>query len=128
MTGPHRPSLDPSELRRIAEIKAKEKGVKEESSAGETDARRLVYELQVHQIELEMQNEELQRVQSELEESRDRYFDLYDMAPVGYLILSEKGLIVEVNLTASKMLAVTRDTLIHRPLSRFIHADDQGIY
>ncbi len=55
----------------------------------------------MHQIELEMQNEELQRSQTELENARARYFNLYDLAPIGYVTLSEKGLILEANLTAA---------------------------
>ena len=91
-------------------------------------ARRALHELRVHQIELEMQNEELRRTQEELEGSRARYFDLYDLAPVGYFTLSEKGLILEANLTAAKLLGVARGTLIKQPLFRFIVAEDQDIY
>ncbi len=90
--------------------------------------RRALHELQVHQIELEMQNEELRRTQEELEVSRARYFDLYDLAPVGYFTLSQKGLIQEANLTAAKMLGVTRRALVKQPLSRFILPEDQDIH
>ncbi len=82
--------------------------------------RQTLHELQVHQIELEMQNEELRRAQRELEASQARYFDLYDLAPVGYCTLSEQGLILEVNLTAATLLGVTRSTLVKQPLTRFI--------
>jgi PAS domain-containing protein len=68
----------------------------------------LVHELQVHQIELEMQNEELSRAQAELDAARARYFDLYDLAPVGYFTISEQGLILEANLMASTLLSVSR--------------------
>jgi len=90
--------------------------------------RQLLHELQVHQIELEMQNDELRRIQAELEISRARYFDLYDQAPVGYFTLNEQGQILEANLTAAEMLGVTRNVLIHQPLSRFVHPDDQDPY
>ena len=91
-------------------------------------ARRALHELRVHQIELEMQNEELRRTQEELEVSRARYFDLYDLAPVGYFTLSEQGLILEANLTAAKLLGVARGALVKQPLSRFILREDQDIY
>ena len=91
-------------------------------------ARRALHELRVHQIELEMQNEELRRTQEELEVSRARYFDLYDLAPVGYFTLSEQGLILEANLTAAKLLGVPRGALVKQPLSRFILPEDQDIH
>jgi two-component system, chemotaxis family, sensor kinase Cph1 len=92
------------------------------------EARRALHELRVHQIELEMQNEELRRTQQELEASRERYFDLYDLAPVGYFTLSEQGLILEANLTAAKLFGVARGVLIEQPLSRFILPEDQDIH
>jgi PAS domain-containing protein len=69
----------------------------------------------VHQIELEMQNEELRRVQVELDDARARYFDLYDLAPVGYCTISEKSLIQGANLTTTALLDVSRSTLVKQP-------------
>ncbi|MFZ4441252.1 MAG: PAS domain S-box protein [Syntrophales bacterium] len=89
---------------------------------------RLLHELQVHQIELEMQNEELRQTQVELNAAQARYFDLYDLAPVGYCTLSEKGLIIEANLTATTLLGVPRGALIKQPISRFILKADQDSY
>ncbi len=68
----------------------------------------VLHELRLHQIELEMQNEELHRAKAELDAERARYFDLYDLAPVGYVTLSEQGLILEANLTVASMLVVCK--------------------
>jgi PAS domain S-box-containing protein len=84
----------------------------------------LLHELQVHQIELEMQNEELRRAYVKLDTERARYFDLYEMAPVGYLTVSEKGLLLQANLTASTLLGVTRGTLLGQAFSRYVLAED----
>jgi PAS domain S-box-containing protein len=125
-------SVDPSTgtgetLRRKAEERLKKQPPARGAETPEaTD--RLLHELQVHQIELEIQNEELRRAQEELETTRDRYFDLYDLAPVGYLTLSEAGLILEANLTAAQMLGLDRNRLAGKPLSRFIFRDDQDLY
>ena len=81
-------------------------------------AEELLHELQVHQIELEMQNDELRRSQAAMEESRDRYLDLYEFAPVGYLTVTGEGLISEVNLTGASLLRVERTKLLRR---RFAH-------
>lgn len=81
---------------------------------------RLVYELEVHQHELEIQNEELRRIQLELEQSRDRYYELYDLAPVAYLTLDRAGKVMDANLTAALLVGVVRTQLVGRPLSAFL--------
>ncbi len=88
----------------------------------------LIHDYQVHQIELELQNDELLHAQAALEENRARYFELYDLAPVGYVTLSESGLILEANLAASVLLGMDRSALLRKPISRFIHKEDQDIY
>jgi PAS domain S-box-containing protein len=90
------------------------------------DVQQLVHELQVHQVELEMQNDELRRVQVELEAARDRYVDLYDGAPTGYLTLDSKGVILEANLPACTLLGINRKDLLGKPVIRFVAAKDQA--
>jgi PAS domain S-box-containing protein len=122
---------DRLELRRQAEeIARKEAAPSSEDleSRSPEGIRQTLHELRVHQLELEMQNEELRRVQAELDAARARYFDLYDLAPVGYCTLSEKGLILEANLTAATLLGVARGTLVKQPISRFIFPEDQDSY
>ena len=92
------------------------------------ETQRLLNELRVHQIELELQNEELRRVQLELQASQTQYFDLYDLAPVGYVTLSEEGLILQANLAAAVLLGVPRGQLVKQRLSRFIVRDDEATY
>ena len=89
---------------------------------------RMLHELQVHQIELEMQNEELHRAYDELDITRARYFDLYDQAPVGYCTLNESGLFLEANLRAATLLGTARTALIRQPIVRFILNEDQDIF
>jgi len=122
------PWNDAASLRRRAEevLESKERESPETESLEEVE--RLLHELRVHQIELEMQNEELRRAQTELDASRERYFDLYDLAPVGYLTLSEQGLILEANLTAASLLGVARGVLINRRFTNFILPEDEDIY
>ena len=92
------------------------------------DVQRLVHELRIHQIELEMQNDELRRTQQELEASREKYFDLYDLAPVGYVSINENGIILESNLTAAFMLSQERSYLVGQLFTRLIFREDQNIY
>jgi PAS domain S-box-containing protein len=88
----------------------------------------IIHELQVHQIELEIQAEELSRAHLELEESRDKYLDLYDFAPVGYFTLSDKALIEDVNLTGALLLGIVRRNLIHGRFRKFIAPNDQDVW
>lgn len=86
---------------------------------------RLLHELQVHQIELELQNDELRRTQAQLEVARDRYMDLYDNAPTGYLTLNPKGMILEANLPACTLLGINRKDVFGKPVIGFVAAKDQ---
>ena len=88
----------------------------------------MLHELRVHQIELEMQNEELRRTQTRLDEARARYFDLYELAPLGYFTLDELGVILEANLYAASRLGVSRAALVQQPFSRFIFREDQDTF
>jgi len=116
-----------SDLRNEAEKKIKPENIDLEKLS-ETDVRKLAHELQVHKIELEMQNEELREAQLLIEESRQKYLDLFDFAPVGYFTVSEKGLIQEANLTGAAMLRTTRSLLVKEPISKFIVSEDQDKY
>ena len=116
------------DLRRRAEGKAALEAAGDSAPLTLGEARELLHELRVHQIELEMQNEELRRAQMALDASRARYFDLYDLAPVGYLTISESGLILEANLLACSIAGVSRGALVKQPISKLIVEEDQDIY
>ncbi len=90
--------------------------------------RKSVHELQVYQIELEMQNEELRTTQLALDFERSRYQNLYDMAPMGYLTLSQSGEILHINLKAASLLGLPRSQLINKPLRRFIGKQDRDTH
>ncbi len=119
-----RPSKDPEAMARMEEAQAP----KHLEVLSPEEARLMLHELHVHQVELEMQNEELRRAQVELNAARARYFDLYDLAPVGYFTLSGKGLVLQANLTAAALLGVARGSLVKQLLTRFILKEDQDIY
>lgn len=89
---------------------------------------RLIEELQIYQIELETQNEEMQRVYADLERSTSRYTSLFDFAPIGYLTTDENDYIREINLTGSELLGLERHLIIGQPIVRFIHPDYQDTY
>jgi|GEM_PF-1414866 len=94
----------------------------------EENLQKALHDLQIHQEELEYQNEELRRIQFELDSVRARYFDLYDLAPIGYLTLNEQGFFLEANLAAASMLGVVRNDLLRKSISRFIFPEDQDVY
>lgn len=120
-----------SDLRRRAEKMATREDLSkaESSQAGMSSAelQHLVHELRVHQIELEIQNEELRRAHFELEILKDRYVDLYDFAPVGYVTLGIDGRITEANLEICRLLGVERSRLIRQPLSRFVLEEERDL-
>jgi len=92
------------------------------------DIRQTLHNLRVHQIELELQNEALQRAHEELDAAETRYFNLFNLAPVGYVTIDKDGIILEANITAGTLLGNTRNTLIKQPITRFLYKDDQDIY
>lgn len=100
------------DLRRQAEARLSEFEEESQELLSEVDARALVHELQVHQIELEMQNEELVRARAEAEDALERYTDLYDFAPIGYFTLDHRNTIVESNLAGAELLGETRSQLV----------------
>ena len=116
-----------SELRGRAEQQTREHSRDIEGLSAEA-TQRVIHELEVHQIELEMQNEELRRIQQELEIARDEYADLFDFAPIGYVTIGGDGLILQANLTTAALLGKERRTLIGKPLSRFVYREHQDIY
>jgi PAS domain S-box-containing protein len=122
---------DAAELRLRAEELARAKGASRPENIetlSPEETRRTLHELRVHQIELEMQNEELRRAQVELDAARERYFDLFDLAPVGYCTVSEQGLILEANLTAAGLLGVSRSVLVGERFTRFIVPEHEDAY
>ena len=118
------PETDLKKLRNQAEKRLPGRTADIETMPSE-DINKLIHELEVHQIELEIQNEELRRAQLELEKTRDRYSDLYDFAPVGYFTISDKGLILEANLAGAQLLKLERYNLINSRFSRFIAPEYQ---
>jgi PAS domain S-box-containing protein len=115
---------EPSELRRRAEELLRQRPEDIQAIPGD-DIQRLIHELRVHQIELEMQNEELRETQGEINELLTKYFNLYELAPVGYFVIDQKGLIFEANLTGANLLGVQMRYLIKERFSRFVAPDSQ---
>ena len=119
-----------SELRRRAEgqIKTTPADSDDIAEMSTKDMAKMIHELRVHQIELKMQNEELRRIQEELGEARDRYSHLYDFAPVGYLTVSDKGIVEGANLTFTTLMGMERSAVVGKPFSHFIQREDQDVY
>ncbi len=122
--------VDAGELRRRAEERfgARRADTIAENTNTPSETQRLFHELQVHQIELEMQNEELQRARSEVEEGLSRYTDLYEFAPVGYLTLNREGEIRQVNLTGTRLLGLERSHLVGKRLGNVVDANSRPVF
>jgi PAS domain S-box-containing protein len=114
-------------LRRIAEARLKAKGNKEWPET-EADLRRVQHELEVHQVELELQNEELREARSEIEAGLLRYIELYDFAPVGYLSVSQAGEILLVNLAGASLFGRERNELLNRRLGAFLADSERSAF
>jgi len=119
-------------LRRRAETQLKIQSEKVHASIDEgkshANTRRLVHELQVHRAELEMQNEEFQQTRNQLETGLEKYSDLYDFAPVGYVTLDHEGTILEANLTAASLLGLSRDQIVQRRFGLYVAPDDLPVF
>ena len=118
---------DKLDLRRQAEKKAA-LSPQHNTCLSLNETRQMIHELRVHQIQLEMQNEELRQTQEKLNAARARYFDLYELAPVGYCTLTKEGLFLEANLAATTLLGLLRIKLVGQPISNFIFKEDGDIY
>ncbi len=119
----HTLSTVDTDLRRKAEVKSALLSENFDTLSPE-DCRKILHELKVHQIELEMQNEELKRTQV----SQTYYFDLYDLAPIGYLTLNEQGVILKSNFSAAQILGTVKSELFKQSITRFIFREDQDSY
>ena len=115
-----RESPDAAELRRKAEQRLCARDVHPPEGPAIVDALALVHELQVHQIELEMQNEELLRARAAAEEASQKYGDLFDFAPVGYFLWDHAGRILEVNLAGASLLGLDRGAVIQKRFGQFV--------
>ena len=122
----------PTESAQELRLRAEEKLRSQEPSTSETyspeEMAILLHELRVHQIELEMQNTELLRLQHDLETSKASYFDLYELAPVGYLTISDRGEIQKANLAAASLFGTARQNLLNKPITKLISREDQTVY
>ncbi len=123
------PNLTESQLLRLkAEEKLKKKRKKVLLEVQECDAKKLLHELQVHQIELEMQNEELKQANATAEEALKRYTMLYDFAPMGYFILEGDGSIADLNFTGAEILGEKRFSLINSNFKVFLSEKSKPVF
>jgi hypothetical protein len=119
---------DAQMLRIKAEELLKEKQKKADITILETDAKKLLHELQVHQIELEMQNEELQEAYNTAEKALKKYTMLYDFAPTGYFTLDSDGSICELNFTGAEMLGDRRVSLVNKNFKLFVSEGSKAAF
>ncbi len=122
------PSKEDAELRHQAEEQLSRQAARSGRLPTEAESLRLVHELQVHQIELELQNHALLELRDKLESSLERYVDLYDFAPVGYFTLAKGGIIREINLAGAALLCQERGNLIGRRFGQFVSAETRSTF
>ena len=118
----------PAEMRKRAEAVVRAKTDSTPDNLTPEARRMILHELRVHQVQLEMQNEELRRAQLALETLQARYFDLYELAPTGYCTISTDGIMVNSNLAAATMLGVLRGAAVKPRFAHFIAKDDQDAF
>jgi PAS domain S-box-containing protein len=125
-----RPMMADLYSRAAAKLSAQRRNKKTPAKLSESaaDPKRLLHELQVHQIELELQNEELRKARDEMESGLEKYSDLYDFAPVGYLTLDRDGAITEANLTGASLLGVARAALVKWRFGAFVSPVDRAAF
>ncbi|MDX1521734.1 MAG: histidine kinase dimerization/phospho-acceptor domain-containing protein, partial [Anaerolineae bacterium] len=99
-----------------------------ESLIEDKDLPEILHELRVHQVELELQNDELQRTQEDLRTTQKKYFELYNFAPVGYFTLNRRGVIKDLNHTGAELLGRDRRRLLNQPLISHLHADSRLVF
>jgi PAS domain S-box-containing protein len=121
-------SRDPAELRRLAEERGGARPLAGDSVRTSGETSRLVHELEVHQIELEMQNEELRQARSDLETLLAQYTELYEFAPIGYFTLEREGMIRRLNLNGARLLGVDRSRLVNRRFGLFVAEGDRASF
>ncbi len=115
----------PQDLRKLAKQKLKNKPVPLRPGM---DLAKVVEESHIYQIELEMQNAQLRQTQAELEESRGKFSDLFDFAPIGYFILDKNGFILEANLAGASLLGIEKNYLIKKSFSLYVDKNDHGVF
>ena len=113
-----------NKLRLAAEARLEEIAASRETNGNALDQTKLIHELQVHQIEMEMQGESLKQAHAALETSHNRYLDLYELSPVGYLTLTPTGEIAEINMTGAQLFGLDRSGLLKRDFSAFVSRED----
>ncbi len=123
-----KPAVGNPQNREVLALEARSRAWGDVAALSPEAIRAVLHNLEVHQIQLEAQNEELRRTQTQLAAAQERYFDLYDLAPVGYITLSEAGLILDANLAAAALLGMHRDDMIRQPLTRHISSEHRPLF
>lgn len=123
-----RGSLPAEELRRKAEQCLQLREASFAAAQSDVDSRALLHELQVHQIEMEMQNEELQRAETEAREASEKYYDLFDFAPIGYFLWDHHARILEVNLAGAVLLGLERDAVLQKRFGQFLALESRPAF